>query len=126
MTAVGEDTAAILRRELLHPELPHRGAATLAASLVEARGDAVAAILFYGSCLRDPQADGILDFYVVVDDYRRYHGGRLAAALNRLLPPTVSLLVAPAGTRAKVAVKIGRAHVRNPVTNAYLVCRLLL
>src|SRR3546814_10914078 len=27
---------------------------------------------------------------------------------------------------SKVGVKIGRAHVRTPVTNAHLVCRLLL
>lgn len=98
MNAVAE----ILRPELLRP-VPAT-VATLAATIVEARGDAVAAILFYGSCLRDSTADGVLDLYVLVDDYRRFHGRLLPAVLNRLLPPTVSLWVAPDGTRAKVAV----------------------
>jgi hypothetical protein len=96
------EVAEILRPELLRP-VPGTVAA-LAASIVEARGDAVAAILFYGSCLRDSTAEGVLDLYVLVDDYRRFHGRLLPAVLNRLLPPTVSLWVGPDGTRAKVAV----------------------
>ncbi len=87
-----------LRRPLL-PEIAEF-AGTLAA------GDSVVAVLFYGSCLRDATISGVLDFYVVVDDYRRYHRGRLAAMANAMLPPTVSFAQSgtTAGPCAKVAV----------------------
>lgn len=50
----------------------------------------IAAILFYGSCLRrsDP-TEGVLDFYLLVDDYRSFYGRRLPAAANAMLPPNV-------------------------------------
>lgn len=50
----------------------------------------VAAMLFYGSCLRraDP-TEGVQDFYLLVDDYRRFYGRRLPALANALLPPNV-------------------------------------
>ncbi len=50
----------------------------------------IAAILFYGSCLRrnDP-TEGVLDFYLLVDDYRSFYGRRLPAAANAVLPPNV-------------------------------------
>lgn len=102
MNSVDHDTAQILRAELLRP-LPQTVTA-LAAAIAEAGSGSVAAVLFYGSCLRDPAAEGILDFYVLVDDYRRYHGSRLPAFLNRLLPPTVSLQHGKDGAKAKVAV----------------------
>ncbi|MFQ5633764.1 MAG: hypothetical protein ACE5G3_00345 [Gammaproteobacteria bacterium] len=53
-------------------------------------GSAVNAILYYGSCLRagDP-FDGIVDVYLVVDNYRSVYAGRLQALANRLLPPNV-------------------------------------
>jgi hypothetical protein len=48
------------------------------------------AVLFYGSCLRQKQLDGLmLDFYLIVSDYRAaYEKGWLAVA-NRLIPPNV-------------------------------------
>jgi hypothetical protein len=55
-------------------------------------GDAATAILFYGSCLRRPETqlgDSLLDFYVLVDDYRRAYPTALLAWANRLLPPNV-------------------------------------
>ena len=53
-------------------------------------GKASRAVLFYGSCLREKQLDGLmLDFYLIVSDYRAaYDKGWLAAA-NRLIPPNV-------------------------------------
>jgi predicted nucleotidyltransferase len=105
MSADGSDLASILRRELEQPLPPE--ASALVQAIIETHGDAVAAILFYGSCLRDRTADGILDFYVVVDSYRDYHGRLIAALFNRLLPPTVSLWTIgddAAPLRAKVAV----------------------
>lgn len=66
------------------------------------------AILFYGSCRRANDAGGgIVDLYVLVDDYRAAHGNFLAALANRLLAPNVYYLETPfAGrvARAKYAV----------------------
>jgi len=48
------------------------------------------AILFYGSCLRQKQLDGLmLDFYLIVSDYRTAYSKRWLAAANRLIPPNV-------------------------------------
>jgi len=57
-------------------------------------GDGVAAILFYGSCLRSgcPEGDGLFDLYVVVDDYRSSYASRWLATLNAALPPNVFYL----------------------------------
>ena len=53
-------------------------------------GDAVLAIVFYGSCLRTHEYDNaMLDFYVVVDDYRNCYSSRLEGIVNAVLPPNV-------------------------------------
>ncbi len=52
-------------------------------------GDAVAAVLFYGSCLRKNTLEGVLDFHVVVDSYRAAYASRLLACVNAILPPNV-------------------------------------
>ncbi len=59
--------------------------------LSERLGTSVVAVLFYGSCLRTGDfTDKIVDFYVLVDDYRKMWPERRALALaNRLLPPNV-------------------------------------
>jgi hypothetical protein len=47
-------------------------------------------VLFYGSCLREKQLDGLmLDFYLIVSDYRSAYAKRWLAAANRLIPPNV-------------------------------------
>ena len=81
------------------------------AALAEAarnRHDGVAAVLFYGSCLRSGRADeGIADLYLLVDDYQRAFGSRFQACMNRLLPPNVFYLEIPCDgkiLRAKYAV----------------------
>lgn len=68
-----------------HPALAH-----LVESLKHKHGECVAAVLFYGSCLRsgDPY-DGLVDLYLIVDNYRCANSGRLKAFWNRLLPPNV-------------------------------------
>src|SRR4051794_31025551 len=51
---------------------------------------AAVAVLFYGSCLRSPEAelaDNLLDFYVLVDDYSQAYEKRWLAVANRVLPP---------------------------------------
>jgi hypothetical protein len=74
--------------------LPAHPAALALADAICSRHGGIAAIVFYGSCLRQPAAaaappDGIMDFYVVVDRYRDAYPGRLLALANRILPPNV-------------------------------------
>jgi hypothetical protein len=53
-------------------------------------GPASRAVLFYGSCLRQQKLEGLmLDFYLVVSDYRTAYRKRWLAAANRLVPPNV-------------------------------------
>ncbi len=48
------------------------------------------AVIFYGSCLREAQLDGLmLDFYVIVSDYPAAYGKGWLARANQLLPPNV-------------------------------------
>jgi predicted nucleotidyltransferase len=59
-------------------------------------GDAIKAILFYGSCLRTGEdRGGLVDLYVLVDRYRAIEPRRLLAALNKLLPPNVFYIEVP-------------------------------
>jgi hypothetical protein len=56
----------------------------------ERHGDGVAAVLFYGSCLRGASAvEGVLDFYAIVDSYAAAYRNRLLAWTNAALPPNV-------------------------------------
>jgi hypothetical protein len=56
-------------------------------------GGALSGLLFYGSCLRrgDP-TQGLVDLYVLVDDYASVRTGLLPRLADRWLPPTVFLL----------------------------------
>jgi len=59
-------------------------------ALLERYNEAVDAILFYGSSLRSGDAlDGLVDLYLVVDDYRNAYRKPLPALFNWLLPPNV-------------------------------------
>ena len=83
------------------------GARALASALLARHGAAVQAILLYGSCYRRGADDGLVDLYLLVDGYQAGHGAGLAAAANRLLPPSVYLLETALGDRvlrAKYAV----------------------
>jgi hypothetical protein len=61
-------------------------------------------VLFYGSCLRQKELDGLmLDFYLIVDDYRSAYRRRWLALANRLIPPNV-FPFAYEGLAAKYAV----------------------
>jgi hypothetical protein len=66
---------------------------TLAALLqiLNARhNNAICATLVYGSCLRSGDIyDGLLDLYLVCDDYRSAYGVSALAAANWMLPPNV-------------------------------------
>ncbi|MCC6211405.1 MAG: hypothetical protein IT513_10225 [Burkholderiales bacterium] len=65
------------------------------------------AVLFYGSCRRaGDDAGGIVDLYLLVDDYRAAHGSWLSALANRVLAPNVyylELAFAGRAARAKYA-----------------------
>lgn len=62
----------------------------VAAAIAAKRGPASRAVLFYGSCLREKQLDGLmLDFYLIVSDYRSAYPKRWLAAANRMIPPNV-------------------------------------
>lgn len=71
-------------------------------------GDSLAGILFYGSCLRSGNLrEGLVDLYVLVDDYSSAYGHRPLAVWNYLLPPNVFFLEVevPGGVvRSKYAV----------------------
>ncbi len=53
-------------------------------------GAAVAAVVFYGSCRRADQPDGLYDLYVILDHYRDLP--RFEGVLAGLLPPNVYYL----------------------------------
>jgi hypothetical protein len=80
-------------RELVAEELslavdPRVGA--MAQAIASKHGSASRAVLFYGSCLRHKQLEGLmLDFYLIVSDYRAAYGRSWLAAANRLIPPNV-------------------------------------
>src|SRR6476646_5946038 len=78
----------LVAEELALPVDPRVGA--VAAAIAGKHGKASRAVLFYGSCLRQKQLDGLmLDFYLIVSDYRQAYGKGWLAAANRLLPPNV-------------------------------------
>ena len=88
--------------ELTQPVDPQVTA--LAAAIAKAHGKASRAVLFYGSCLREKQLDGLmLDFYLVVSDYRGAYDRRWLSVANRLIPPNVFPFEA-GGFTAKYAV----------------------
>lgn len=78
---------ALVRDELSQPVLPQVSA--MAAAIAALHPGALA-VLFYGSCLREAKLDGLmLDFYLIVEDYRKAYPTRWLALANRLVPPNV-------------------------------------
>lgn len=62
----------------------------IAAAIAQLHGTAARAVLFYGSCLRETQLDGLmLDFYLIVSDYHAAYPSRWLRFANRILPPNV-------------------------------------
>jgi hypothetical protein len=78
--------------------------AEMAAAIAAQYGAAAKAVLFYGSCLRERQLEGLmLDFYLIVSSYPDAYGKSWLATANRLIPPNV-FPFAHAGLTAKYAV----------------------
>lgn len=78
----------LVAEELRLPVDPRVSAA--AAAIAAKHGRASRAVLFYGSCLREKQLEGLmLDFYLIVSDYRTAYRKRWLAVANQLIPPNV-------------------------------------
>jgi len=88
MTAKPPNLRSLVAEELAVPVDPR--VAAMAEAIAGKHGAAARAVLFYGSCLREKQLGGLmLDFYLIVSDYRSAYGKRWLAAANRLIPPNV-------------------------------------
>jgi hypothetical protein len=82
------DLSELIDQELRTPVSPASLAMTDA--LRSRYGDAVLGIVYYGSCFRTgTEQDGILDIFVVVDNYRNVYQKRALVFANKLLPPNV-------------------------------------
>ncbi len=82
------DLRELIARELAQPVDPRVTA--MAEAIAAKHGKASRAVLFYGSCLRQRELDGLmLDFYLIVSDYGAAYGKSWLAAANRLIPPNV-------------------------------------
>jgi hypothetical protein len=78
----------LVAEELSLPVDPRAGA--MAEAIASRYGPASRAVLFYGSCLRQSQLEGLmLDFYLIVSSYREAYGKSWLASANRLIPPNV-------------------------------------
>ena len=85
---MAENLKDLVAAELAEPVDPRVNA--MAAAIAALYPGAARAVLFYGSCLRERQLDGLmLDFYLIVSDYRAAYERRWLAAANRLIPPNV-------------------------------------
>ncbi|MEM9439659.1 MAG: hypothetical protein AAGA73_04365 [Pseudomonadota bacterium] len=71
----------------------HPSSQALAEAIRARHGATVAAVLFYGSCMRQDPADdppeGVQDFYLIVDRFRDAFTSRWQAWANSVLPPNV-------------------------------------
>jgi hypothetical protein len=79
---------SLVTAELSAPADPR--AAAMAGALAARYPYAARAVLFYGSCLREQHLDGLmLDFYLIVSDYRLAYDKSWLRTANRLIPPNV-------------------------------------
>jgi hypothetical protein len=87
--------------DLAEPAPP--GLEPLIDALQQRCGDALQAVVLYGSCRRNADVtDGLVDLMAVVTNYRSVHGSGLTALLNHRLPPNVYYLEAgPAERRVR-------------------------
>lgn len=80
----------IIKSETLHP--PDRVTNVMNA-IRDRHSGRVEAMVYYGSSLRElDNPEKMLDFYVLVDSYRKTHGAGPRALINRLMPPAVYYL----------------------------------
>jgi hypothetical protein len=86
--AIPDSLRALVQQEALTPV---DGAIAAVVDKVRQRhGDGVAAVLAYGSCLRDGVIDGrVVDLYVLTDSYATSGQRRVLRWLSAILPPNV-------------------------------------
>ena len=78
----------LVAAELAQPVDPRVSA--MAAALAAEYPKAARAVLFYGSCLRQRELDGLmLDFYLIVSDYRDAYDSSWLVFANKAVPPNV-------------------------------------
>jgi hypothetical protein len=78
----------LVEAELSQPVDPR--VAAMAEAIAAKYGAASRAVLFYGSCLREKQLEGLmLDFYLIVSDYPSAYDKAWLAKANALIPPNV-------------------------------------
>jgi len=83
-----DELKELIAAELATPVDPRVSA--MATAIAAKHGAASRAVLFYGSCLREKQLDGLmLDFYLIVSDYRAAYDRRWLSVANRWIPPNV-------------------------------------
>ncbi|HEX8624712.1 MAG TPA: hypothetical protein VF782_06500 [Allosphingosinicella sp.] len=83
-----ETLRTLVAAELAEPVDPRVSA--MAAAVAALYPAAARAVLFYGSCLRQRELHGLmLDFYLIVSDYRAAYSRGWRAPANRLIPPNV-------------------------------------
>jgi hypothetical protein len=103
----------LLKQELHRPLEP---AVLELADAARRRVDGVAAVIFYGSCLRDGLSpDAVADLYILVETYAVSGQPWLAHHANRALPPNVIYLEAETSNgvvRAKAAI-VALEHFRR-------------
>lgn len=112
-----EPLLAFIARELEAP-IPS-AVADFAAEIAARGGTGVVSVLYYGSSLRTGATDGLLDFYVLLDDLSDWDWGIVARFGARILPPNVEYAettVSGMTLRAKIAImslEQFRRHARN-------------
>ena len=96
------DLRSLVSAELAEPVNPR--VVDIAEAIAAQFPGAARAVLFYGSCLRQQELDGLmLDFYLIVSDYDEAWPKSWPATANRLIPPNV-FPFAHGGLAAKYAV----------------------
>ncbi len=90
----GGELETLRQAEISEPVAPP--IAAIAEAARARHGAAVAAVLFYGSCLRLDSDEGkVVDLYLLVDSYSAVYGRGCTAFLNWVLPPNVFYLETP-------------------------------
>ncbi len=105
MTEAAATLTRFVADELDRPIAP--AVTTFAAELAARGGRGVVGVLFYGSALRTGATDGLLDFYVLLDQLEAWDQTPFQRAGNRRLPPNVEYAESTAAgmtLRAKLAV----------------------
>ncbi|WP_020180139.1 hypothetical protein [Methylopila sp. M107] len=105
MTAPAASLVAFVAEELDRP-IP-TAVTAFAAELAARGGRGVIGVLFYGSALRTGATDGLLDFYILLDELEAWDQTAFQRFGNRRLPPNVEYAETTAAgmtLRAKLAV----------------------